>query len=153
MKEADRKIINRIMDSDQRIIFVQTCKGAVVEQKFGGEAEKSVEEQLVEYRDRFKRAISPYENLKDAPIVQVETTEAMESFKTRDKGAWVRSGLDELISLRKAAEISGLSQSFWRRLVSQGDVWGVKVGRNWVTTETAVKEYLARDRKRGPKPK
>jgi excisionase family DNA binding protein len=61
--------------------------------------------------------------------------------------------LDELISLSDAANLCGLSQSFIRRLVSQGVIWGMKTGRNWVTTEKAVREYLARDRKRGPKPK
>ena len=58
--------------------------------------------------------------------------------------------LDELISVRAASEHSGLSLSYIRRLVSQGDIWGMKLGRNWVTTEKAVTEYLAQDRKPGP---
>ena len=61
--------------------------------------------------------------------------------------------LDELISVRSASELSGLSQSYIRRLVSQREIWGMKLGRNWVTTEKAVAEYLAQDRKPGPKPK
>lgn len=61
--------------------------------------------------------------------------------------------LDELISLREAAELSGLSTSYLRLLVSRGDMWGVKLGRNWVTTTQAVEEFLARERRRGPKPK
>ena len=61
--------------------------------------------------------------------------------------------LDELISLSEAAELSGLHQDHLRRLVRQGDLWGRKIGRNWVTTAQAVKEYLACDRKPGPKPK
>ena len=64
-----------------------------------------------------------------------------------------RPGLDELIPLSKAAEISGLSQDHLRRLVREGELWGTKIGRNWVSTEKAVREYLARDRKPGPKPK
>ncbi len=97
MKEVDRKIINKIMDADQRIIFVQTCKGAVVEQKFSEDVTRSVEEQLVDYREKFEKAISGYSNLKDSPIVQVETNQAMEFFKTGDKIAWRQSGLDELV--------------------------------------------------------
>ena len=97
MKDADRNIINKILDADQRIIFVQTCKGAVVEQRFDGGVATSVEEQLVAYREKFQKAISRYANLKDAPIVQVETTRAMAYFKTKDKDAWRQSGLDELI--------------------------------------------------------
>jgi excisionase family DNA binding protein len=60
--------------------------------------------------------------------------------------------LDELISLDKAAEVSGLSSDHLRRLVREGELWGTKIGRNWVTTLQAVREYLARDRKPGPKP-
>jgi len=61
-------------------------------------------------------------------------------------------GWDELIPLSKAAEICGLSPDHLRRLVRQGNLWGLKIGRNWVTTEQAVQEYIARDRKPGPKP-
>ena len=64
-----------------------------------------------------------------------------------------RPSLDELIPLSKAAEISGLTPDHLRRLVREGDLWGTKIGRNWVSTEKAVREYLARDRKPGPKPK
>ena len=59
----------------------------------------------------------------------------------------------ELISLSEAAKLSGLSASYIRRLVSQDEIWGLKIGRNWVTTEQAVREFLARDRKPGRKPK
>ena len=61
--------------------------------------------------------------------------------------------LDELISLREAAELSGLSASHLRLLVRRGDIWGVKLGHNWVTTSEAVQDYLAQDRRPGPKPK
>ena len=61
--------------------------------------------------------------------------------------------LDELISLQRASELSGLSTSYLRLLVRQGDIWGVKLGRNWVTTAEAVKGFLATERKRGPKSK
>ena len=61
--------------------------------------------------------------------------------------------LDELIPLRKAAEISGLSQEHLTYLIRQGKLWGDKMGSPiWFTTEKAVREYLARDRKPGPKP-
>lgn len=61
-------------------------------------------------------------------------------------------GLDELISLSEAAEISGLSPSQIRLLVSRGVIWGKKLGRNWFTTAQAVNDYLKLDRKPGPKP-
>lgn len=60
-------------------------------------------------------------------------------------------GVGDLVSLRQAAELSGLSTSHLRLLVGRGDIWGVKLGRNWVTTARAVEEYLAQDRRPGPK--
>ena len=59
----------------------------------------------------------------------------------------------KLISLADAAQLSGLSQGHLRLLVSRGSLWGIKIGRNWVTTEEAVRTYLAKDRRPGPKPK
>lgn len=69
-----------------------------------------------------------------------------------NQGSDYQPKLDELISLNKAAEISGLSSDHLRRVVREGEMWGMKLGRNWVTTIKAVREYLARDRKPGPKP-
>jgi hypothetical protein len=60
-------------------------------------------------------------------------------------------GLDELISLSQAAVLSGLSLPHLSLLIRQKKLWGMKIGRNWVTTEKAVKEYLALDRRPGPK--
>ena len=123
MKETDRRIIDKIMDADQRIIFVQTCKGAVVEQKFDNESVKTVQEQLEEYKTRLKTAVNQYENLKDAPIVQIETTQAMEYFKDRDNlAAWRQSGLDEFIYV-VAEEVKQIKAEFallsLRRMVDE----------------------------------
>ena len=57
--------------------------------------------------------------------------------------------LDDLISLQKAAEQSGLTSGHLRLLIRQGDLWGTKIGRNWVTTIQAVREYQARANPRG----
>ena len=74
---------------------------------------------------------------------------------THDRGAagFDLPNLSKLIPLREAAELSGLSAGHLRLLASRGDIWGVKLGRNWVTTSQAVEQYLARDRRPGPKPK
>jgi len=72
---------------------------------------------------------------------------------TADDSDLDRPSLDELISLREAAELSGLSASHLRLLVSRGDIWGQKIGRNWVTTAEAVQRYVAQDHRPGPKPK
>lgn len=61
--------------------------------------------------------------------------------------------LDSLIPLNKAAELSGLTTGRLRQLLRAGELWGFKPGRNWYTTEQAVKEYLARNIRPGPKPK
>lgn len=36
--------------------------------------------------------------------------------------------LDELITLREAAELSGLSESHLRLLVRRGEIWGMELG-------------------------
>ena len=60
--------------------------------------------------------------------------------------------LDELISLQKAVKLSGLTRQHLALLIRQGELWGNKLGgRYWYTTEEAVREYLARDRRPGPK--
>ncbi len=69
------------------------------------------------------------------------------------KGGTDQPTLEELITLGKAAELSGLSPPHLRRLVSTGEIWGKKLGRNWFTTAQAVREYLARDRRPGPRSK
>jgi hypothetical protein len=61
--------------------------------------------------------------------------------------------LGALISLNEAAEFSGLSQRHLRLLAGRGEIWGKKLGRDWFTTTQAVREYLARDRRPGPKAK
>jgi hypothetical protein len=72
---------------------------------------------------------------------------------TSDESPNYEPGFDELVPLSDAADISGLSPDHLRRLVRNGDLWGMKIGRNWVTTKKAIEEYLAQDRKPGPKPK
>ncbi len=61
--------------------------------------------------------------------------------------------LDDLISLQEAAELSGFTTRHLRLLATSGEIWAKKLGRNWFTTAQAVREYLARDRKPGPKSK
>ena len=61
--------------------------------------------------------------------------------------------LNELISLQEASNLSGLSHDHLRRLAGQGNLWAKKIGRNWVTTEQAVREYLSFERRSGPKKK
>jgi hypothetical protein len=61
--------------------------------------------------------------------------------------------IDELISLTEAAEQSGFTTRHLRYLATNGELWARKLGRNWFTTKRALEEYLAQDRKPGPKPK
>jgi len=39
----------------------------------------------------------------------------------------------DLISLQEAARHSGLSQGHLAHLIRKGDLWGMKIGRNWVS--------------------
>jgi excisionase family DNA binding protein len=57
----------------------------------------------------------------------------------------------EWITLAQAAEISGFSRGHLRLLLRQGKLKGTKLGRDWLTTKAAIREYLAMERKPGPK--
>lgn len=59
----------------------------------------------------------------------------------------------QLTPLSEAAKIAHRTprQLLW--LIRRGLLWGVKIGPNWVTTETAVRNYLATNPQPGPRPK
>jgi excisionase family DNA binding protein len=57
-----------------------------------------------------------------------------------------------LISLKEAAGLSGFSYGHMRYLARNGEIWATKLGRDWFTTKKAVEDYLAQDRRPGPKP-
>lgn len=59
--------------------------------------------------------------------------------------------LRELITLKQAAEISGLSYSHLRLLARQGKIRAIRLGHEWFTTAKDVDEYLAQGPGRGPK--
>jgi hypothetical protein len=60
---------------------------------------------------------------------------------------------EDLIPLKKASEISGLSQEHLALMIRKGEIWGDKLGgRNWFTTKSAIENYMLMDRKPGPKP-
>jgi len=59
--------------------------------------------------------------------------------------------LEDLISLKEAAALSGLSHDHLRRLAGSGNLWAKKMGRDWLTTVKALEEYLAKERRPGPK--
>ena len=55
----------------------------------------------------------------------------------------------ELITLKEAAEYSGLSSDYLRDIARSGRLKAVKVGMQWLTTRQAVDDYLATRQKRG----
>jgi len=59
----------------------------------------------------------------------------------------------ELITLREAAEFSGLDDSHLRRLCRSGKLKAFKKARDWFTTRVAVAEYLKdfEARRKGPR--
>jgi predicted transcriptional regulator of viral defense system len=59
----------------------------------------------------------------------------------------------DLISLREASELSGISPNHLRLLVGKGLIWGKKIDTYWVTTELAVKKYQSLGIRPGPKSK
>jgi len=61
--------------------------------------------------------------------------------------------LKDLITFGEAARLCGFTDRHLRKLASENQLWAVKLGRNWFTTAQAIKEYLAKGRKPGPKSK
>ena len=60
--------------------------------------------------------------------------------------------LNELISLRQASEITGLTTNHLRLMISHGKLWARKIDTFWVTTEEALLNYLKNRAKPGRKP-
>lgn len=58
---------------------------------------------------------------------------------------------DHLISVTEAATLSQLTPSYIRRLLRTGVLSGKKLGRDWFTTEKAIRGYLDTERRPGPK--
>lgn len=55
----------------------------------------------------------------------------------------------ELISVTRAAELSGLTPGYIRRLLRDKRIEGKRLGRDWFTTEEALREYLKEERRPG----
>jgi len=55
----------------------------------------------------------------------------------------------ELITLREAAEYSGLSHNYLIEIANRGRLKAWKYGHFWMTTREAVDEYLASRKKIG----
>jgi excisionase family DNA binding protein len=51
--------------------------------------------------------------------------------------------LDNLISVKAAAEISGYSQQYLRRLLRQGKLAGLKLGQVWLIEMESLQWYLS----------
>jgi excisionase family DNA binding protein len=59
---------------------------------------------------------------------------------------------DDLLSFREAAARTGVSASHLRLLARTGKIEAQRVGSYWVTTEAAVRAYLADERLRKKDP-
>ena len=59
--------------------------------------------------------------------------------------------LRELITLKQAAELSGLSYSHLRLLARKEKIRALRLGHEWFTTAKDVDEYLAQGPRPGPK--
>jgi len=59
---------------------------------------------------------------------------------------------ERFISLADAAALSGLSAGHLKHLAQKGKLPAWKIARNWVTTATAVSEYIKDPEKRSKDP-
>ncbi len=61
--------------------------------------------------------------------------------------------IKDCISLSEAARLSGLSIAHIRRLIDTKKMWGIKIGRNWVTTKQIIMDYVSQPHPRGRRTK
>ncbi|OGO53973.1 MAG: hypothetical protein A2Z32_08195 [Chloroflexi bacterium RBG_16_69_14] len=59
---------------------------------------------------------------------------------------------DDLLSLREAAALTGLSASHLRLLARTGKIEATRIGSYWATTEAAVLAYVADEALRSKDP-
>jgi excisionase family DNA binding protein len=57
----------------------------------------------------------------------------------------------DYIPLSEASKITGYTIDHLRRLIQKGKMRGERIGRNYVTTRSAVQDYLDSSPKPGPK--
>jgi excisionase family DNA binding protein len=55
------------------------------------------------------------------------------------------------ISVAEACAVSGFTPGWIRRLLIEGKLEGIKIGRDWRLTEASLRKYLDKDRRPGPK--
>lgn len=65
----------------------------------------------------------------------------------------ISRSISDLISLLDASKLSSLSSTQVRRLVEKGKLWGIKIGRDWITTQKDIVEYMSQEHPRGRKKK
>jgi excisionase family DNA binding protein len=60
---------------------------------------------------------------------------------------------EEWITTQEAAEILGVTRQHIAYLIREGIIKGQKIGRDWLTTRSAVQDYLKNRPKPGPQPR
>ncbi len=71
--------------------------------------------------------------------------------KARFKKESVPASADptELISLVEASQRYGISPTYLRTIARSGRLWAKKVGRDWLTSSSAIEEYIRSREKKG----
>jgi hypothetical protein len=98
--------LNRNLQNDQRIFFVQTCKDAARASHEKGSLIESKEENLKKHKKRQLKAIKENTDLKDISIIQVSSTLAKESYDVenpeKQQQLWEQSGFGEVDKILKS---------------------------------------------------
>jgi excisionase family DNA binding protein len=61
----------------------------------------------------------------------------------------VRTMTENYIDTREAAQLSGYTEQYMRKLVRLGRIQGKKIRRDWLLDRDSLKKFLATDRKVG----
>ncbi len=69
--------------------------------------------------------------------------------RTKKKSVLASADPTELISLTEASQRFGISPTYLRTIARTGRLWAKKVGRDWLTSSSAIEEYIRSREKKG----
>lgn len=98
-KRSDVQALERVLEHDQRVLFVISGKGLERDDREGGRVIRRREHKLSQHIERLKRDASSCIGLRAAGYVLVDSKASLHSKKEEDKELWHWSGFPEVLNV------------------------------------------------------
>jgi len=95
-------------------------------------------------RQKYYRALRMADNGRYKALIQFMAQAALRSLNLYLEVLVAPADKDVFISLAEATKHCGYSQEYLSKLAKEGRLDAHKKSRNWVTTEAAIKQYIAK---------